>query len=187
MTTTGGLTIVATNRGGSDTGATAVVNNAGTFTKSGSATTSTISTLFNNTGTVNVTRGTLNLSGGGTDSGALNISSGATVQFSSAYTLDGASSTGLGQLQLASSTVTINTTANFASGFTQSGGTLDGTGTSDGNGGLDLFESGRKRVLGRRLHRMVRRSVRRASGWMVVGRCNWAAPARRVEQAFRSI
>src|SRR5204863_9465339 len=45
------------------------------FTKSGSATTSTISTTFNstgtvgvpNSGTVNVQSGTLNLSGGGTD------------------------------------------------------------------------------------------------------------------------
>ena len=59
-TSASGLTIIATPRGGSDTGATAVVNNAGTFTKSGGATTSTISTLFNNTGTVNVRAGTLN-------------------------------------------------------------------------------------------------------------------------------
>ena len=35
--TTGGLTIFATNHGTGDTGATAAVNNAGTFTKSGSA------------------------------------------------------------------------------------------------------------------------------------------------------
>ena len=35
------------------------MNNAGTFTKSGSAATSTISTTFNNTGTVDVLAGTL--------------------------------------------------------------------------------------------------------------------------------
>ena len=87
-----GLTIIATNHGGSDTGATAVVNNAGTFTKSGSATTSTISTLFNNTGTVNVTSGTLNLSGGGTDVGAVYAGAG-TIEFGGGTrTLDATSS-----------------------------------------------------------------------------------------------
>ena len=138
--TTGGLTIFTTNHGTGDTGVTAAVNNAGTFTKSGSAATSTISTLFNNTGTVNVTSGTLNLSGGGTDSGALNLSSGATVQFSSAYTLDGASSKGLGQILLASSTVTINATANFASGFTEFWWHAGWYRDCNDNGALDIFE-----------------------------------------------
>ena len=50
-TTGAGLSITALTHGGSDTGATAAVNNHGTFTKSGGAATSTISTLFNNTGT----------------------------------------------------------------------------------------------------------------------------------------
>jgi hypothetical protein len=59
QTTSSGLNIVTGSHGGSDTGTTAVVNNAGTFTKSGSAATSTISTLFNNTGTVDVQSGTL--------------------------------------------------------------------------------------------------------------------------------
>ncbi len=70
QTTGSGLTISAPNRGGTDTGVTAAVNNLGTFTKSGAATTSTISTLFNNSGIVNVTSGTLDLSGGGTDVGS---------------------------------------------------------------------------------------------------------------------
>src|SRR5262249_48374602 len=76
-----GLSIFASNRGGSDTGAAAVVNNAGTFIKSGSAATSTISTLFNNTGTVDVQSGTLSLSGGGTDVGASYQGAG-TINFS---------------------------------------------------------------------------------------------------------
>ena len=68
------------------------MNNAGTFTKSGSAATSTISTLFNNTGTVDVESGTLNLSGGGTDVGATYKGPG-TVNFSGGTrTLDAASS-----------------------------------------------------------------------------------------------
>ncbi len=43
QTTGSGLTISAPSRGGTDTGVTAAVNNLGTFTKSGAATTSTIS------------------------------------------------------------------------------------------------------------------------------------------------
>ena len=58
-TTSSGLSISASNQGSGDTGASAAVNNAGTWTKSGSASTSTISTAFNNTGTVNVQSGTL--------------------------------------------------------------------------------------------------------------------------------
>ena len=68
------------------------MNNAGTFIKSGSAATSTISTLFNNSGTVDVQSGTLNLSGGGTDVGATYKGAG-TVNFSGGTrTLDATSS-----------------------------------------------------------------------------------------------
>ena len=91
QTTSSGLIIFASTRSG-DTGTTAAVNNAGTFTKSGSAATSTISTLFNNTGTVDVQSGTLNLSGGGTDVGAIYKGAG-TVNFSGGTrTLDSNSS-----------------------------------------------------------------------------------------------
>src|SRR5207302_322639 len=48
---------------------------------------------------------------------------------SSSVTLDGASSTGLGQFELVSGTLTVNSTAHFGSGFTQTGSTLTGTGT----------------------------------------------------------
>ena len=67
------------------------MNNQGTFIKSGSAASSTISTTFNNTGTVNVQSGTLNLSGSGTDVGASYTGTG-TIQFSGGTrTLDAAS------------------------------------------------------------------------------------------------
>ena len=59
QTTSSGLHIIIQLQGGADTGTTAVVNNLGTFTKSGNAATSTISTTFNNSGTVNVQSGTL--------------------------------------------------------------------------------------------------------------------------------
>ena len=69
-----------------------MVNNPGTFIKRGSAVTSTISTPFNNSGTVNVQSGTLNLSGGGTDVGAIYQGAG-TVNFSGGTrTLDATSS-----------------------------------------------------------------------------------------------
>ena len=92
-TTTTGLFILASPHGSGDTGSTAAVNNAGTFLpRAGSATTSTISTLFNNTSTVDVESGTLNLSGGGTDVGATYKGPG-TVNFSGGTrTLDAASS-----------------------------------------------------------------------------------------------
>ena len=76
QTTTSGLTIFAVSHGGTDTGATAAVNNQGTFTKSGSAATSTISTLFNNSGTVDVQSGTLELAGVVTNSGTLHADGG---------------------------------------------------------------------------------------------------------------
>ena len=86
----------------------AAVNNQGTFTKSGSAATSTISTLFNNTGTVNVQSGTLNLSGGGTDVGAIYTGAG-TVEFSGGTrTLDAASSITAANATFSGGTTTVN-------------------------------------------------------------------------------
>ncbi|HLH97803.1 MAG TPA: hypothetical protein VKW08_22050, partial [Xanthobacteraceae bacterium] len=64
------------NHGGTDTGLTAAVNNAGTWTKNGGSLTSTISTLFNNTGTVDVETGTLNLTGAVTNTGLLKADGG---------------------------------------------------------------------------------------------------------------
>src|SRR5262249_26506975 len=58
-----GLSIFTSNFGVSDDGSTAVVNNAGTFLKNGSAATSKIATTFNNSGTVDVQAGTLELAG----------------------------------------------------------------------------------------------------------------------------
>ena len=66
--TTGCLNILAINRGSTDLGTSAAVNNAGTWTKGGSATTSTISTPFNNSGTVDVQAGTLVFGGSVTNS-----------------------------------------------------------------------------------------------------------------------
>jgi hypothetical protein len=105
------LSIFASNFGGTDTGATAVMNNLGTFTKSGNAATSTISTTFNNSGTVNVQSGTLNLPGGGTISGTFNLAVGAFVQFNSAFVLNGVAAI-LGGTLSGSGSLTIGNGAN---------------------------------------------------------------------------
>ena len=157
QTTISGLNIITVNRSG-DTGAAAAVNNAGTFIKSGNAATSTISTLFNNSGIVNVQSGTLILSGGGTDVGATYQGAG-TVNFAGGTrTLDSTSNiqgnatfsggqttvnggTGSGLLTFTGGTATFNDTV-IAGALTQSGGELNGTGTLTATGGPSAFSGG---------------------------------------------
>jgi hypothetical protein len=147
------LNIKATNQGLSDTGLTAAVNNAGTWIKNGAPNggtgTSVISTLFNNTGTVDVETGTLSLSGGGTDIGAVYKGPG-TVNFGGGTrTLDATSNiqgnatfsggattvnggTGTGLFTVTGGTATFGTlpTQTVTTGsLTQSGGELNGSGT----------------------------------------------------------
>jgi len=65
------------------------VNNAGTFKKTGSATTSTISTLLNNAGTVDVENGTLNLTGGGDNNGTLKVNANVNINIQGVYSGSG--------------------------------------------------------------------------------------------------
>ena len=182
--TTGGLTIFATNHGTGDTGATAAVNNAGTFTKSGSAATSTISTLFNNTGTVNVTSGgTLNLSGGGTDVGAVYAGAG-TIEFGGGTrTLDATSSitgnalfagnaatfttvnggVGTGLMTITAGTVTFNGAVSTGA-LTQTGGELNGTARLTVTGGCELLRRNAERFRDDARARRSSTLVRRAFG-----------------------
>ncbi|MEY9752606.1 Ig-like domain-containing protein [Bradyrhizobium yuanmingense] len=125
QTTNSGLSIIASNFGATDDGSTAALNNLGTFIKSGSAATSTISTTFNNSGTVNVQNGTLVLSGGGADVGGSYVGAG-TVEFSGGTrTLDAASS--------------ITGNATFSGGTTTINGTYTGSGTTTVSGGTVTF------------------------------------------------
>ncbi|HEV2521280.1 MAG TPA: Ig-like domain-containing protein, partial [Candidatus Acidoferrales bacterium] len=132
---------------------TGTFTNAGTFTKSGGTTGTTISSLFNNTGTVNANVATLTLSGNGVHTGTFNVASGATLTFNSttqnmnsganiagtgtvnfsasnvtfaagsAYTLGAA-----GQTNLMSGTLTFNNASfTIPSPLNQSGGVLTGT------------------------------------------------------------
>jgi hypothetical protein len=82
-------------------GAATTFNNAGTLTKSGSAGTSTIGLVFNNTGQVNVSSGILELKGGGAYTGDFAIASGCTLQFcGGTHSLDGVDFTGSGTVKV---------------------------------------------------------------------------------------
>ena len=131
-----------------DEGSAALVDNQGTWKKTGSAATSAISAAFNNSGTVDVESGTLDLSGGGTSSGTFKGAAGATVAFGGTTTLTSASSvTGpnvtfesgtatvagsyavTGTTSVTGGTVNFNSPTATTAGLSQSGGTLSGTGT----------------------------------------------------------
>ena len=131
QTTSSGLTITAPSQGGTDTAATSAVNNAGTFIKSGSALTSTISARFNNTGTVSIQAGTLVFSGGGQISGSFALALGAFLQFNSNYTLNGSTSF-LGGAISGTGTLTIGAGATAEVSSSISGATIafaNGSGT----------------------------------------------------------
>jgi hypothetical protein len=109
-------------------GTSAVINNAGTFTKSPSSNTTTINIRFNNTGTVNVNSGTLVLGGGGSATGSFIVASGKTLNFAGfAYLLDvGSSVTGAGSVI-------------FSGGVNDIAGTYNTTGATSVTGGAVNF------------------------------------------------
>ena len=122
--TTGYLQIYAPNEGADDSGANAAVNNEGTWTESGGAT-SYIETIFNNTGAVNVQSGTLSLAGGGTDVGGAYEGAG-TIEFSGGTrTLDAASSITTANVDFNSGTTTINGTYDPSASTQVNGGTVN--------------------------------------------------------------
>ncbi|MFM6053732.1 MAG: beta strand repeat-containing protein, partial [Sphaerospermopsis kisseleviana] len=137
----------------------ATFNNAGTLTKSNGITTdeSYVGLIFNNTGTVQVKKGTLNLSGGGSNSGAFSIDSGATLKISgyyNTYNFDtGNSITGAGNFNIESGTVTVNAPSTWSSPVNLTGGNLTGTGALTISNKLNWSEStlsgsGKKTVSG---------------------------------------
>ncbi|MDD1457499.1 hypothetical protein MEN95_21675, partial [Dolichospermum sp. ST_sed7] len=112
-------------------GAQLTFNNAGTLTKSNGTTAddSYIGGLFNNTGTVQVKKGTLRLIGGGTNTGSFSIDNGATLKLSSDYNFNaGNSVTGAGNFNIESGIITVNTASTWSNPITLTGGTLTGAG-----------------------------------------------------------
>ncbi|HQR72047.1 MAG TPA: hypothetical protein PLE54_15690, partial [Burkholderiaceae bacterium] len=142
-----------------------IFNNSGTFNKQSNTTTS-IGTVFNSTGSVNVNAGTLLLNGGGTDSGVFNVASGAKLEFrNGSHTLNNVTTSGAGTFEIstenvgADATVAVNggmhTTAFVLSGSiltgtshtfqglaTWSGGTITGTAAASTTFANDLTISG---------------------------------------------
>ncbi|MDQ6625711.1 MAG: choice-of-anchor D domain-containing protein, partial [Verrucomicrobiota bacterium] len=128
----------------SGTGTAATFNNAGTFNKTGTGTTTTIDAIFNNSSVVNITSGTLSLQRGGTDTGSFADASGATLTFGGGtHGMNaGASVAGAGAVNFSLGVV------NFASGSTYniSGLTTINSGAANFNnaatGAATAFTSG---------------------------------------------
>ena len=110
----------------------------GTFANSGifnkqSATTTSMSSAFSNTGTVNVNAGTMLMNGGGTDSGVFNIANGAKLEFrNGAHTLNNVTTSGPGTFQISTENVGADASVVLNGGthtsvFLLSGSTLSGT------------------------------------------------------------
>jgi hypothetical protein len=90
-------------------GATSTFNNAGTLRKSASTGFTDMPLVFNNTGTVDVMTGTLQLSRGGTSTGTFTVAAGATLGLGGAHRLVvGSSVTGGGNVSISGSGTTID-------------------------------------------------------------------------------
>ncbi len=125
--------ISSTNQGAADNGLDAAVNNAGIWRKSASANNYGISVRFNNLagGVVDVQTGGFTFSGGGSHRGAAMLATGTSLALGGG-THDihaGASFSGAGTLAVngAATVVNIDTPLTIASGFSQSGGTIQGS------------------------------------------------------------
>jgi filamentous hemagglutinin family protein len=120
----------------------AVANASGaTLAKTAGAGSATISGAFNNGGTVNANMGTLAFSGGGTDTGAYNIATGATLGFSGGTRNlnSGTSVSVAGNLLTSAGTVNFNT----GSDVTGAGNFgVSGSGATNINGGFGLASTG---------------------------------------------
>ncbi|MBL8481950.1 MAG: choice-of-anchor D domain-containing protein, partial [Rhodocyclaceae bacterium] len=106
-------------------------DNSGAFRKTAGAGTTSVQVEFNNTGSVQVQTGTINLSAGGTHTGNFSTNAGATLQFGGGtHNLNGGAASTAGTLQLSSGTVNVNTayTVSGAGVFNMAGGTLTGAG-----------------------------------------------------------
>ena len=108
------INLTPNNGGGGAFGGSYVFNNAGQVTMTGSGA-ATIADTFNNSGTVSVNSGELDLPGGGSDSGAFTIASGATLGLNGhTHTLnDGTTFTGAGNLIINGATVNFTGSASM--------------------------------------------------------------------------
>jgi hypothetical protein len=107
------------------------IDNAGTFRKSDHAGTTATgqSTTFNNSGTVDIQTGTLDLAGGGAHSGSFNVPAGTALRLSGIHTGTANSSiTGAGQFTVSGGNSTLAGLVNVSGSNTFSGGPVTFTG-----------------------------------------------------------
>ena len=195
QTTSTGLNILRPLTGGSDTGTTAAVNNAGTFTKSGSAATSTISHAVQqhrhrgrperDAEPVRRRDGCRGDLPRRWDSQLQRWHADAGQQFEHHGKCDLQRRSDDGQwrrwhrladghrrncdLQWGGNDRCIGAERRRTKRF----------GHADGDGRVDVCRAGRRAVLGRRMRRVERRLAARGLGSTADARCSWAAPARR--------
>lgn len=107
-------------------------NNNGSFNKQSNTTTS-IGTVFNSTGTVNVNAGTMLMHGGGSSTGVFNIAAGAKLEYrNGSHTLDNVTTAGLGTLEISTENVGADASVAVNGGthttrFVLSGSTMRGS------------------------------------------------------------
>jgi hypothetical protein len=107
------------------------IDNAGTFRKSVNAGTMTVPSAvsFNNSGTVEIQTGTLNLSGGGTHSGSFSVPSGTALTLDGTHTAGASSSiSGAGRFAVNGGTATLAGLVNVSGSNTFSASTANLTG-----------------------------------------------------------
>jgi len=111
--------------------ATSRFDNAGTLRKTSNNGITTVGTRFNNYGTVEIQSGTLELTGGGANTGSYAVSAGAALNLSGGTnTSTGSSSiTGAGQFTVSGATATLAGLVSVAGSNTFSGGTANLTGS----------------------------------------------------------
>lgn len=114
------------------TGAPGAFNNAGTFVKSAGAGTNSfdVNLTFNNDGTVQVQTGSLQIRGGGSNSGSFALDSGTAMEFAAGTSTltNGSSISGDGNGRLIGGTLDVTGTPVDVENFEQSLGTLSGAG-----------------------------------------------------------
>jgi hypothetical protein len=121
----------------SDTSYFGLLGNAGVISKAGTSGTTTFNTPLVNSGAVQLSSGTLNLNGGGTESGLLTNAPGTTLNFTGGThaVLAGCTVTGTGTLLISAATVNFNNLAQTSvPNLTLTGGILGGTGLLAVNG-----------------------------------------------------
>jgi autotransporter-associated beta strand protein len=120
-----------------DSGTLSRITNAGTFRKKTSAGIINIGFALDNTGTVQVQTGTLNLAGGGSSTGTFSVSPGAFLAFKGGtHYLGGATFGNSGEIDINGATAAFNAATLVPGTVNFSSGTLSGTGTVTFSGPL---------------------------------------------------